>query len=121
MRPSLATILFLGVAALAVHRFSHAPVAPAAVAHGGIASTPILPDGALTSGVDFAADLAKICSPRHAKPVRPVSGGDEFNDKRRLENYLYRQVCSGRIPLGRAQAEIAGNWLAAYRKYFGPP
>lgn len=41
------------------------------------------------------------------------------HDKDRLENFLHREVCAGRMPLRQAQAEIAGNWLAAYHKYLG--
>jgi hypothetical protein len=39
--------------------------------------------------------------------------------KDRLENFLHREVCAGRMPLEEAQREIAGNWIDAYRKYFG--
>jgi hypothetical protein len=41
--------------------------------------------------------------------------------KDRLENFLHREVCAGKLPLREAQAEIAGNWRAAYRKYLGQP
>jgi hypothetical protein len=41
--------------------------------------------------------------------------------KDRLENFLHREVCAGKLPLREAQAEIAGNWSAAYRKYLGAP
>jgi len=44
---------------------------------------------------------------------------ESASDKNRLGNFLYRQVCAGRMPLARAQAEIAVDWLAAYRRYFG--
>jgi hypothetical protein len=27
-------------------------------------------------------------------------------------------VCAGQLDLATAQHEIAGNWIAAYRKYF---
>jgi hypothetical protein len=38
-----------------------------------------------------------------------------------LEDYLHREVCAGRIPLERAQQEIAVDWIAAYRKHLGKP
>jgi hypothetical protein len=40
--------------------------------------------------------------------------------KDKLEQKLHQLVCSGRIPVQRAQQEIATNWLAAYQKYVGP-
>lgn len=41
--------------------------------------------------------------------------------KDRLENWLHREVCAGRMPLEEAQREIAADWTAAYRKYLGEP
>lgn len=38
-----------------------------------------------------------------------------FHEKDRVENYLHDQVCSGAMPLRKAQIEIATNWLVAYR------
>ena len=38
--------------------------------------------------------------------------------KDQLEDLLPRLVCEGRIDLRTAQREIAGDWVAAYRKYF---
>jgi hypothetical protein len=35
-----------------------------------------------------------------------------------LENKMHRMVCSGQLDLKTAQQEIAGNWIAAYKKYF---
>jgi hypothetical protein len=35
-----------------------------------------------------------------------------------LEDYLHDMVCDGRLDLSTAQREIAGNWIAAYKKYF---
>lgn len=34
-----------------------------------------------------------------------------FHDKDKLENYLHKQVCSGKISLTDAQNEIATNWF----------
>lgn len=41
--------------------------------------------------------------------------------KDRLENFLHAEVCAGRMPLERAQKEIATDWIAAYKKYLGQP
>jgi len=35
-----------------------------------------------------------------------------------LEDRLREMVCEGSIDLAEAQREIAGNWIAAYKKYF---
>ncbi len=35
-----------------------------------------------------------------------------------LEDHLRALVCAGRLDLGTAQREIAGNWIGAYKKYF---
>lgn len=47
--------------------------------------------------------------------------GGNARAKDQLENLLHREVCSGEISLREAQAEIAKNWRAAYRKYIGQP
>ena len=41
------------------------------------------------------------------------------HQKDRLETALHGEVCAGQISLGRAQREIARNWVAAYRARFG--
>ncbi len=35
-----------------------------------------------------------------------------------LEDRLRDMVCDGSLDLTQAQKEIAGNWIAAYKKYF---
>ncbi len=45
--------------------------------------------------------------------------GGNARAKDHLENVLHREVCAGRLPLREAQAEIAKDWRAAYRKYIG--
>jgi hypothetical protein len=57
-------------------------------------------------GADTMANLWPQCSPGYA-------GWQEagFRDKDRFENYLRRQVCSGRLPLAEAQFQIATDWL----------
>jgi hypothetical protein len=39
--------------------------------------------------------------------------------KNRLENRLHQLVCEGKLDLATAQQEIASDWIAAYKKYFG--
>jgi hypothetical protein len=39
-----------------------------------------------------------------------------FHEKDQVENYLHDQVCSGKIALRTAQAEIATNWLTIYNR-----
>lgn len=41
--------------------------------------------------------------------------------KDRIENRLYREVCSGVISLEHAQNEIRLDWRIPYRRYFGEP
>ena len=36
-----------------------------------------------------------------------------------LEDRLPGMVCGGEISLETAQQELAGDWIAAYKKYFG--
>ncbi|MGH6981863.1 MAG: hypothetical protein ACREFC_11705 [Stellaceae bacterium] len=45
-------------------------------------------------------------------------GDGNAAEKDQLEKFLRREVCAGKIPLHVAQAEIASDWRAAYRKYF---
>ncbi len=39
--------------------------------------------------------------------------------KDKLENKLHADVCAGQVDLKTAQREIAGDWIAAYKKYVG--
>jgi hypothetical protein len=41
--------------------------------------------------------------------------------KDRLEVFFRIEVCAGRMPIERAQAEIAKDWIAAYQRYLGEP
>jgi hypothetical protein len=36
-----------------------------------------------------------------------------------LERHLHQMVCNHTVDLAEAQKEIAGDWIAAYRKYIG--
>ena len=38
--------------------------------------------------------------------------------KNQLETHLHRMVCAGQMPLSKAQAEIAANWISAYKQAF---
>lgn len=57
-------------------------------------------------------------SPKNLWP-EPWRGQWNAHTKDRLENYLHKQVCSGRMPLEEAQQEIATDWIAAFQKYLG--
>jgi hypothetical protein len=62
--------------------------------------------------------------PKDPKNLWPQSYNfDPWNahTKDQLENFLRSEVCAGRIPLQRAQQEIAADWIAAYKKYLGTP
>ena len=39
-----------------------------------------------------------------------------FHEKDKVENYLHRQVCAGRMTLKVAQRKIVTNWLTVNRK-----
>lgn len=45
------------------------------------------------------------------QPYTPTPGAYE---KDQVENYLHRQVCSGKMELVEAQKEIATDWYAVY-------
>jgi hypothetical protein len=45
------------------------------------------------------------------------AAGFYLNPKDRLERVLNRLVCGGRLTLANAQRMIAGDWVAAYRRY----
>lgn len=38
------------------------------------------------------------------------------HQKDKVENYLHKQVCAGKIPLSEAQHEIATDWIAVYKR-----
>jgi hypothetical protein len=47
----------------------------------------------------------------------PYAGSMGAKAKDRLENKLHKMVCSGQIPLAKAQHEMATDWASAYRRY----
>ncbi len=48
--------------------------------------------------------------PEAAKP-RPG-----YHEKDRVENFLHKQVCDGKMSLEEAQKQIATNWLDVYKR-----
>ena len=52
---------------------------------------------------------------------QPYQGLWNAHDKDRLENRLKAMVCKEKsIALAQAQAEVATDWISAYKKYIGP-
>ena len=52
------------------------------------------------------------------EPHYPADGWGSYA-KDRLENRLNELVCDGELPLEAARRAIAGDWIAAYRRYIG--
>jgi len=50
------------------------------------------------------------------QPYEPRPGAHE---KDAVENYLHKQVCSGKMELTDAQSQIARDWYAVYLKMKG--
>jgi len=48
---------------------------------------------------------------------QPRSSTWNAEKKDELEAFLHREVCKGKIPLEKAQKEIASDWIGAYKKY----
>jgi hypothetical protein len=49
----------------------------------------------------------------------PGTGAANYHVKDRLENRLHAMVCSGAISPTAARRQIAGDWVALYRRVFG--
>lgn len=47
------------------------------------------------------------------QPSQPKPG---FHEKDKLENWLHRQICAGKMPPEEAQSAIAADWYALYLK-----
>ncbi len=59
--------------------------------------------------------------PRNLWPEpRHVIGGWGSDAKDRLESRLHTAVCRGQLSLADAQRAMAGDWIAAYKRYIGP-
>ncbi len=43
----------------------------------------------------------------------------DYHVKDELEFALCSAVCFGKVPLAQAQAEIAGDWIGAAKRYLG--
>jgi hypothetical protein len=75
---------------------------------------------------DYEEDhLVPLClagAPQDLANLWPQPRFGEWSADRKdaLEARLCGLACSGRVPLAEAQREIATDWIAAYRKYFGP-
>ena len=52
---------------------------------------------------------------------QPLSGEWGYADKNKLERRLRRMVCNGELDLKKAQEEIAGDWVSAYKRYIVEP
>jgi hypothetical protein len=79
------------------------------------------PQGARTFEEDHLISLeigGHPTDPRNLWP-QPWDGPYGAHAKDRLENWLHRAVCSGRLTLAEAQAAVSSNWIAAYQRYIG--
>ena len=48
-----------------------------------------------------------------SEPSEPRPG---FHEKDKVEDYLHREVCAGRMDLADAQRAIAMDWVKVYRQ-----
>jgi hypothetical protein len=69
-------------------------------------------DYLITPELGGATDARNLWPERYALPVWNAQVKDE------LEELLHRLVCNGSLPLSQAQNDMAGNWIAAYKRYF---
>ena len=69
-------------------------------------------DYLITPALGGADDIRNLWPQPYTQTVWNAQVKDE------LEDYLHDMVCQGRLDLATAQREIAGNWIAAYKKYF---
>jgi hypothetical protein len=74
-----------------------------------------------TYEVDYLipSDLGGSGDPRNLWPQPYNAGTWNARVKDALEDRLRSMVCSGALDLATAQHEIAVDWIAAYKKYFG--
>lgn len=78
----------------------------------------IKPDTPVSYNVEhlIPTDLGGSSSIKNLWP-QPLSGEWGYAQKNKLERRLRRMVCSGELDLKKAQEEIAGDWVEAYKKY----
>ena len=69
-------------------------------------------DYLITPGLGGADDVRNLWPEPHANTLWNSYVKDQLEDR------LHKMVCDREIPLAEAQREIAGNWIAAYKKYF---
>ena len=69
-------------------------------------------DYLITPGLGGSDDVRNLWPEPHSNTVWNSYVKDQLEDR------LHRMVCERRIGLDEAQKEIAGNWIAAYKKYF---
>jgi hypothetical protein len=68
---------------------------------------------------DHLIPLSIWGNPRDPHNLWPEPRNSEWNASKKdnLEFTLYRKVCDGKFSLKDAQAEIASNWIEAYKKF----
>jgi hypothetical protein len=69
-------------------------------------------DYLITPGLGGSDDVRNLWP----EPHRDTAWNSYVKDQ--LEDHLHRMVCGRKISLSEAQKEIAGDWIAAYKKYF---
>jgi hypothetical protein len=69
-------------------------------------------DALITPELGGSTDVRNLWPQLYESPVWNARVKDE------LEQLLPSLVCSGAVDLGRAQRDIAADWIAAYKKYF---
>jgi hypothetical protein len=79
---------------------------------GNAPATEFEVDYLITPGLGGADDVRNLWPEPHSNTLWNSYVKDQLEDR------LHRMVCDREIPLGEAQREIAGNWIAAYKKYF---
>ena len=92
------------------------PVALAVFRSYGIADPE---PGAFELDLVVPAELGGSVEPANLWPQPYDAAPWNAYAKDALEDHLRRRVCDGDIPLAVAQSELANDWTAAYRKYFG--
>jgi anti-sigma factor RsiW len=69
-------------------------------------------DYLIAPGLGGTADIHNLWPEPYASDAWNARVKDE------LEEYLHQSVCSGKVDLRTAQADISRDWIAAYKKYF---